>query len=107
MANTSQTGTINLTGAISNLTGSVSGLDSNATYYYTITATDVVGNTATLPAGTFSTLFDYAALYNQIGTTLDGSGITNNFTGVTNDNVTNFSGLYFEKSQYGKILFST
>lgn len=95
MANSTLTGTIDLAGTISNLTGSLSGLNSNATYYYEITATDVSGNTITLPAGTFSTLFDYAALYNQIGTALDGSGITNNFTGVTNENVTAFPDLTF------------
>lgn len=95
MANSFLSGTIALDGTVSELTGSLSGLDSNATYYYEITVSDMAGNTATLPAGTFSTLFDYAALYNQIGTILAASGITNNFTGVTNDNVMSFPNLEF------------
>lgn len=49
---------------------------------------------------------DYGTLYPSIGSTLESAGIMNNFSGVTNGNVTGYSGLYFEKLGYGKIAFS-
>lgn len=50
---------------------------------------------------------NYAILYNQIWTSLNSSWIINNFTWVTNVNVTSYTWLYFEKPQYWKILFSS
>lgn len=49
---------------------------------------------------------NYVDLYNNIWTTLNWLGIANNFNWVTNENVRNFSPLYFEDIQYWKILFN-
>ncbi len=100
------TGSVSLTGTAGNLTGSVSGLQSNTTYLYVVSATDLAGNSTSLTAGTFATAFDWQSLYAGIGSGVTAAGIANNFTGVTNANVTGYSGLYFEKTGYGKITFS-
>ncbi|MDQ1343375.1 MAG: S-layer y protein [Patescibacteria group bacterium] len=101
-----ETGTVNLDGTVSELTGSVVGLSSNSTYAYSLTVTDSAGNQATVPAGTFSTAFSWDGLYATVGSGITAAGIANNFTGVTNSNVTAYSGLFFEKTGLGKITFS-
>ncbi len=50
---------------------------------------------------------NYEDLFDTVWTTLDSAGIVNNLSGVTNIDVDNFSGLYFEKPGYWKILFNS
>lgn len=57
--------------------------------------------------GTFQTVYDWQAQYITVGGILTSSGIVNNLTGVTNGNVNNYTGLYFEKTGFGKIVFGS
>ncbi|MDD4530315.1 MAG: S-layer homology domain-containing protein [Candidatus Gracilibacteria bacterium] len=50
---------------------------------------------------------DFGTFFPSLGSTLSASGIVNNLSGVTNSNVQNYTGLYFEKTGYGKVLFGS
>lgn len=63
VAGGTETGTVPLNGTVTELTGAVSGLSANSTYAYFLSASDNAGNETTVPAGTFSTAFDWQALY--------------------------------------------
>lgn len=87
---------------LNNLTWFISGLDHNATYFYTITFTDNVGNNSFI-TGTYETIIDRNIIYTEVRSGNVLSGIHTNLSSVTNDNVTDFSWLELEIPSIGKI----
>ncbi len=87
---------------VNNLTWFIAGLDHNATYTYTITFTDNIGNSSFI-TGIFETIIDRNIIYTEVRSGNVLSGIHTNLSTVTNDNVTNFTWLYLEIPSIGKI----
>lgn len=72
--------------------------DFTAPQTYTVTPYDEEYVQLYIVTVTVSVIDPIEAAFNQISATLAGLGIANNLNDVTTDNITDFSGLYFEKS---------
>lgn len=94
------------TGDLNNLTWFIAGLDHNATYFYMITFTDTIGNSSFI-TWTFETIIDRNIIYTEVRSGNILSGIENNLSTVTNDNVLSFTWLYLEIPSIGKIEIQT
>jgi len=87
-------------------------VNTNVPGLYTITynAVDAAGNQADTVVRTVEVIDSIALAFDEISNNLAVIGIANNLNDVTTDNVTNFTGLYFEKSingvKMGRITFA-
>ncbi|MEF2176026.1 MAG: hypothetical protein V3575_06120 [Candidatus Absconditabacteria bacterium] len=91
--------------ALENLT--MDGLVSNSPYNYFYKVFDYAGNEFVSQVYNFTTLPDPVQQeFVNIDNSLNLSGIVSNLEQVNSFNVNGFSGLYFEKPNYGKVTFS-
>lgn len=83
-------------------------LSYSTTYRYFVRIIDVGAQILDSSLSSFTTTWDVVAgIFDTLDSTLTTNGIVNNLDTVDSTNITNMSGLYFEKVWYWKITFNT